>query len=162
MALEQQNVSLIFPTLCKRKWDWNVKPFSHKGLTKLPWAHDVASGPARCYFPPGSSSCPQPEQKIVNMCSFKMQNCSSSRIFQVKLEDKKSCLAWRLFKPTGGSPDMVHLIIYASTVFLSIFKATTGCPPKKCKFCINALFSLLKCTREKSRMSFEKFRKFPF
>ena len=57
---------------------------------------------------------------------------------------------------------MIHLIIYASTVLLSIFKATTGCPPKKCKFGVNALFSLLKCTREKSRMSFEKFRKFPF
>ena len=52
-----------------------------------------------------------------------------------------------LFKPTGGSPDMIHLIIYASTVLLSIFKATTGCPPKKCKFGVNALFSLLKCTR---------------
>ena len=59
------------------------------------------------------------------------------------------------FKSTRGSPDMIHLIIYASTVFLSIFKATTGCPPKKCKFCVNALFSLMKCTREKSRMSFE-------
>ena len=59
---------LIFPTLCKLQWDWKVKPISQKSksLTRLPLAHDAASGPARCYSPPGSSSCPQPKQKIVN------------------------------------------------------------------------------------------------
>ena len=44
-----------------------------------------------------------------------------------------------LFKPTGGSPDVVHLIIYASTIFLSPFKATTVCPPKSVNFAYYAL-----------------------
>ena len=60
-----------------------------------------------------------------------------------------------------GTPDVVHLIKYASQVFRSLFKASEMCPPKKSDFQFFALWSSQKCKSDKCWVSFEKFRKFP-
>ncbi len=65
------------------------------------------------------------------------------------------------FQPTGGLPDVVHLIIYPSSAFGSPFEATIGSPLKKLDFYFNTLWSSCQWTSDKSRVSFKKFRKFP-
>ena len=66
--------------------------------------------------------------------------------------------SWWPCKPTGGLPDVVHLVKYACQESRSPFHASAKFLLKKHNFHLSALWGLKKCNRVRSKVFFQLYR----